>query len=114
MNHSDIAQLFSILANETRIRLLEILKNKALACKNPELCDLTERCCNVTELAEELGIPMSTTSYNIKELHLSGLVDTQRRGQKVYCSISENVIGQVIDFFEALLPQSKLINYIRE
>ena len=111
MNHSDIAQLFSILANETRIRLLEILKNKALACKNPELCDLSEHCCNVTELAEELGIAMSTTSYNIKELHRSGLVDTQRRGQKVYCSINEKVNGQIIDFFGALVPQSKLINY---
>ena len=110
MNHSVIAQIFSMLSNETRIRLLEILKNKALRCNNLDLCDLSERCCNVTELAEELGIAMSTTSYNIKELRRSGLVHTQRRGRIIYCSINEKVIEQIIDFFRSLSSQPISIN----
>ena len=110
MNYTDKAQLFSMLANETRIRLLEILKNKELSCHDLDLCDLSERCCNVTELAEELGIPISTTSYNIKELRRSGLVQTQRRGRIIYCSINEKVIEQIIDFFASLAPKYSPIN----
>ena len=111
MNHADKAQLFSMLANETRIRLLEILKNKELSCHNLNLCDISDRCCNVTELAEELGIAMSTTSYNIKELRRCGIISIQRRGRKIYCSINERVVKQIIDFFESLAPQPKPIKY---
>jgi len=102
MNRTDMAHIFSLLASETRIRLLEILKDKALACHTPESCNLSERCCNVTELAKELGIAMSTASYNIKELRRCGLVHTQRQGQQIFCSINEKAIEHIIDFFESL------------
>ena len=102
MDRTEIAHIFSLLASETRIRLLEILKNKAFACHDTESCDLSERCCNVTELAEALGIAMSTASYNIKELRRCGLVHTQRQGQQIFCSINEKAIQDIIDFFESL------------
>ena len=54
---------------------------------------------------------MSTTSYNIKELRRCGIISIQRRGRKIYCSINERVVKQIIDFFESLAPQPKPIKY---
>ena len=87
MQQSDLTQIFSSLAAETRIRLLQALKTKALECLDLDNCDLSEHCCTVTELAEEAGIAVSTTSYHIRELRLAGLIQTQRRGKHIYCSI---------------------------
>ena len=57
LNHSELAQIF---ANEKRIQLIEILKAKSFDCSGPSTCDLSEWYCNVGELAEELGIAVST------------------------------------------------------
>ena len=107
MNLTEMAQIFSLLASERRIQLIEILKAKAFDCRNPATCDLSERCCNVGELAEELGIAVSTTSYHIRELRLAGLIQTQRRGKHVYCTINRDTIAHVAHFFDSLTPQAQ-------
>ncbi len=101
MQQNKLPQIFSSLAGETRIRLLQALNEKALECPNLETCDLSERCCNVSELAETLGIAVSTTSYHLKELRLAGLIETQRQGKQVYCSVNTDTTERLAHFFGA-------------
>ena len=100
-DYNEEAQIFSVLASDTRIKLLHLLRTKALNCCDPETCDLSDRCCNVGELAKELGVAMSTTSFHIKELRQAGLIQTQRRGQQVYCTLNKALLEQLAQFFKS-------------
>jgi len=99
LNDTELAHIFSALAGETRIRLLQLLRAKILGCSDPALCDLSERCCNVSELAGALDLALSTVSYHLRELRLVGLIQTQRRGKHVYCSINEAITDHLAQFF---------------
>lgn len=99
---TDLAQIFTALGGETRVQLLLALQAKALTCPDPAHCDLSERCCDVSELADASGLAMSTVSYHLKELRRAGLIQTQRRGKHIYCSINEATAAQLAQFFESL------------
>lgn len=102
LNYIELAQIFAALAGEPRIQVLQLLRAKALSCPDPARCDLSERCCNVSELAEALGLAMSTVSYHLRELRLAGLIQTEKRGKHVYCSINQATVDQLAQFFETL------------
>lgn len=95
------AQIFGVLASDTRIKLLHLLRTKALICGDSETCDLSDRCCNVGELAKELGVAMSTTSFHLKGLRQAGLIQTQRRGQQVYCTLNKAQFEKFAQFFKS-------------
>lgn len=99
---ADLAQIFSALGGETRVQLLLLLQNKALSCSDPATCDLSERCCDVSELVEATGLAISTISYHLKELRRAGLIQTHRRGKHIYCSINEGTAARLAQFFESL------------
>lgn len=98
----DLAQVFSALAGETRVQLLQLIQAKALQCDDPTRCDLSERCCDVSELAEATGMAMSTISYHLKELRRAGLIQTDRQGKRIYCSINYVTVRRLAQFFESL------------
>jgi DNA-binding transcriptional ArsR family regulator len=101
LNDSDLVQIFSSLAGETRIQLLQVLRAKALNCSDPATCDLSEHCCDVSELAAASGMALSTISYHLKELRRAGLIQTHRRGKHIYCSINKITTDQLAQFFES-------------
>jgi len=98
-NHIDFVPIFSSLAGETRLRLLMTLREKSLNCTDSTRCDLSERCCDVSELADALGLAVSTISYHLKELRLAGLIKTERRINHIYCSINTKMTEQLMHFF---------------
>lgn len=102
INPTNLGQIFSALAGETRIQLLLALQTKALGCSDLANCDLSEHCCDVSELAEAAGLAMSTISYHLKELRRAGLIQTHRRGKHIYCSINVETAAQLAQFFESL------------
>lgn len=102
LTHLNLVQIFSSLAGKTRLQLLQLLQAKALQCGDPLQCDLSERCCDVSELAEATGMAVSTISYHLKELRRAGLIQTQRRGKHIYCSINVETAAQLAQFFESL------------
>ena len=67
-----LAQMFRVLGDETRLRLLMILKEE-------------ER--NVTSLCEELRAPQPTVSRHLGILRDAGLVRPRRDGKQVYYAI---------------------------
>lgn len=101
-NDSNLVQIFSALAAEPRLQLLQLLRAKALNCPDPAECELSERCCDVSELVAATGLATSTISYHLKELRQAGLIQTEKQGKHVYCSINTATTGQLAQFFERL------------
>jgi DNA-binding transcriptional ArsR family regulator len=64
-----LAQVFKLLSDDTRVRILQILKKRPLC---------------VTELTSQLGITCSATSQHLRLLRQAGLLTTVKQGPYVY------------------------------
>ena len=56
-------------------------------------------CACVGTLGKDLDISPSTVSHHLKELHRAGVIEMDRQGQKILCSIRPGVVRAVADFF---------------
>lgn len=78
----DLADLFKIFGDTTRIRILSTLRQK-------ELC--------VSELAQKLSISQSALSHQLKILKQSKLVKCYRGGKSIFYSLADNHVVTIID-----------------
>lgn len=99
MSDSELAEVFAALAAEPRLKLLRLMQHKTLRCQDPSRCDLSERCCNVSELAESLNLNLATISHHLKELRRAGLIRTERRGRFIFCSIRPEMMRRLAELF---------------
>jgi DNA-binding transcriptional ArsR family regulator len=83
-----LSDFFSALAHESRLRIVEELRNG-------ELCQC--------ELPERLGIEQSNLSRHIKILSSSGVLRTRRDGTRMMLSVSDPVLFGLIDEIKLLL-----------
>lgn len=85
---NELAQAFAALGNPNRLRMWQRLTQVAGAC-DPECsdCDLTDHCCTLSELAEDLEITQPTASHHLKELVRAGLVRRWKVGRNVQCTV---------------------------
>jgi ArsR family transcriptional regulator len=86
------ATLFHALSDETRLGILEMLKDG-------------ERC--VCDLQSDLEAAQSRLSFHLKVLREAGLVTDRREGRWAYYSISPDALAEVHDLAVAMQP-SKL------
>ena len=86
------AQLFHALSDETRLAILEKLKNG-------------ERC--VCDLQDDCGAAQSRLSFHLRVLKEAGLVSDRREGRWSYYRIVPDAIAEVHDLAVDLQP-SKL------
>jgi ArsR family transcriptional regulator len=86
------AQLFHALSDETRLGIIEMLRNG-------------ERC--VCELQDELHAAQSRLSFHLRVLKEAGLVVDRREGRWSYYSVDPESLIEVHDLSNALQP-SKL------
>ena len=77
----DLAELFKIFGDTTRIRMLFVLFEA-------EVC--------VCDLAETLGMTQSAISHQLKMLKSSGLVRARRRGKSVFYSLADDHVRTII------------------
>ena len=73
----EIVQLFKALADETRIRMLNLLKNS-------ELC--------VCDIEEVLNIQQSNASRHLNKLKSAGLIVSEKKSQWVYYRINDKIL----------------------
>jgi len=78
MNLQNTEKFLGTLANETRIRLLSVLRSV-----NEEVC--------VCEFEDALNLPQYTVSRNLNKLKERGLVESRREGTWVYYSLSDKL-----------------------
>jgi len=93
-----LAGMFKALSNPQRLKIFIKL---AKCCAPVDCCVVDEsgaqRC--VGDLGGDLGLAASTVSHHIKELRLAGLVNIQRKGQKIECWTSRDILLQLAGFF---------------
>jgi ArsR family transcriptional regulator, lead/cadmium/zinc/bismuth-responsive transcriptional repressor len=68
------AQLFHLLGDPTRLRLLLLIRGKGEAC--------------VGDVAAAAGMSREATTYHLKLLRLGGVVGTRRAGQQVFYRVT--------------------------
>ena len=92
-----IEVLCSALSNIHRLR---ILKKLSECCKPTANWDIDDQipCC-IGEVTKDLGIALSTASHHIKELARADLIKLDRNGQRVICSLNDEAISLLAEFF---------------
>ena len=78
---SEMAELFKVFGDSTRIRILYILSRR-------ELC--------VCDIAAVLGLTQPAVSYQLKMLKHSRLVKNRREGKTVFYSLDDDHVGTII------------------
>lgn len=83
-------QCFHALSDETRLRLLELLR-------------AGEQC--VCDLTDSLGTGQSRLSFHLKVLKDAGLVTDRREGRWVYYALDAAALDALVDFLSGLRPR---------
>ena len=78
-----LSEFYKIFADETRLRILDVLLNKPLC---------------VNEISEILDMTQSAISHQLKNLRASNLVKTEKIGKNVYYSISDDHIKIILNY----------------
>ena len=78
----DLAELFKIFGDSTRIRILYVLFEA-------EVC--------VCDLAEALNMTQSATSHQLRILKQNKLVKSRREGKSVFYSLADDHVRTIID-----------------
>lgn len=78
----DLAELFKVFGDSTRIRILYVLFQS-------ELC--------VCDLAEVLGMTQSAVSHQLKILKQARLVTGRREGKSVFYALADDHVRSIID-----------------
>lgn len=76
-----ISNIFKVLSNFTRVKILEALKDE-------ELC--------VCDIGSLVGITKSAVSHQMKTLKEYDLVKSRREGKMVYYQLNDNYISKII------------------
>ncbi|MEW6386219.1 MAG: metalloregulator ArsR/SmtB family transcription factor [Thermodesulfobacteriota bacterium] len=93
-NPEEMARIFSILSVSARLRLLHLVKDRALC---------------VGALAQRLGLTPGAVSQHLRVLREAGLVTADRRGYFVHYRLNRDTLSQwqeiMTDFWES--PESR-------
>lgn len=78
----DLAQVFKLLSDETRLRILLFL------AQNGEL--------HVTDLCNRLGQSQPAVSHHLALLRVSGLIESRREGKHNFYSVRSDFFGEML------------------
>jgi len=76
-----VAQIFQVLSDETRLRIIESLEKR-------ELC--------VADIEKQAGVSQSAVSHQLRTLRQLDLVRKQRRGRRIYYRIADGHVLSII------------------
>jgi DNA-binding transcriptional ArsR family regulator len=84
-----ITNVMRALSNPNRLRIFLMLRDERLAGHEDGL--------RVGEIAETLDVTQSTVSHHLRELEHAGLIQLERQGKGVYCSVLAEPVSTVIE-----------------
>lgn len=88
MNYADVVLVLKSIADDTRLRIIELLSRG-------ELC--------ASQLLESFQISQPTLSYHMKILCDSGVVDGRRSGQLVYYTLKKETFLLLRDYLHTIM-----------
>lgn len=86
-----LEELFKVLGNDTRIRLLHVL--------------VREKETSVNEIADQLGMSAQAVSSHLQKLSLSGIVGSRREGTFIYYRVLDPCVPILLDRGLCLLEE---------
>ena len=89
---SDLACQLKALGDQTRLKILRLLPDH----------DDCEEVYNVSELAEELGIPQPTISHHLKVLFQANLVKSNKMCRDVYYWIDRRALDAALSELQTI------------
>ena len=90
-----LARVFHALSNPNRLQLfLNLLEESRLDLAKGRVHD-----CFLAQLLGNLNIGAPTVSHHVKELADAGLIETQRDGKQLVCSVKPEVMDEVRAIF---------------
>ena len=97
-NIDRFSAVFNALSNPHRLQIYTILSG---CCTPGTACniDSVASCC-VGDLGNELDIAASTLSHHLKELSHAGLINMQRDGKQVFCSVNAAMLNDIRQYFQ--------------
>ena len=81
---------FGTLANETRLTLINILRQKPL---------------NVTQICKAADLEQSLVSHHLKMLEYHGMVFKKKEGKFRYYTVNEKTIKPLLEFIDAHMKE---------
>ena len=98
---SKMRDMLSIASDMTRLKILLSLLDESkceCGCSNCGKCSSRECMIekNVSEIVDEIGASQSLVSHQLKVLKDFDLVSTRRDGKKIYYSLSDGHVKQLI------------------
>jgi DNA-binding transcriptional ArsR family regulator len=94
----DLAQVFKLLSDETRLRILLYL------AQNNEL--------HVTDLCSRLGQSQPAVSHHLALLRVSGLIESRREGKHNFYSVRTDHFGELlVNLFSATGDMPKKVRF---
>ena len=76
----EYALVFRALSNPARLAVFQIVRGGVVPADGPSVC--------ARDIARRLRLSPSLVSHHLRELRLAKLVRTERRGQRVQCSVN--------------------------
>lgn len=86
---ADLAALFSVLANDTRLRILHTIARHDEA--------------SVTAIGDEVGASTQSVSNHLQRMADQGIVATRRDGNRIYYRLIDPCVGGVMELGLCLL-----------
>lgn len=78
----DLADLFKVFSDSTRVKIL---------------CSLFEKELSVTEISNEVGVSQTAVSHQLRLLKQNRLVKYKRDGKQIIYSLSDDHVKTIID-----------------
>ena len=92
-----ITDVLKALSNPNRLRIFLLVRDAHLrATDGGELC--------VGDIAAELNASQSTVSHHLRELEYAGLIQLNRRGKNVFCTVQCHPLLDVVAYLGCETP----------
>ncbi|WP_169088031.1 ArsR/SmtB family transcription factor [Paenibacillus sp. PL91] len=93
-------EVFKALSNESRLQILQWLKEPENHFTPHEGVDMREIGVCVSQITQKLNMTQSTASQFLSMLQRAGLIKTLRIGKFTYYKRDETAIGEIADFLK--------------
>lgn len=94
----ELARIFKALSDPNRLAILELIRKR---CGRGCRVAPGDEDNNVSSIAQQFDLSLSTVSHHLKELRTAGLITCEKRGQWVYCAPNEDVMRRIRAFGKA-------------